>query len=94
MFLGVDYYPEHWNENMLEEDLNNIIELGSNVIRIGEFAWHMMESEEGKFDFSYFDNVINVNLKGSFNCLKAVTPIMLKQKFRIGRIKVRLYEQY
>lgn len=27
-----------------------------------------------------FDSVINVNLKGSFNCLKAVTPIMLKQK--------------
>lgn len=30
---------------------------------------------------SDFDSVINVNLKGSFNCLKAVTPIMLKQKY-------------
>lgn len=30
---------------------------------------------------SDFDNIINVNLKGSFNCLKAVTPIMLKQKY-------------
>ena len=29
---------------------------------------------------SDFDSVINVNLKGSFNCSKAVTPIMLKQK--------------
>lgn len=28
-----------------------------------------------------FDDVIDVNLKGSFNCLKAVTPIMLKQKY-------------
>ncbi len=27
-----------------------------------------------------FDSVIDVNLKGSFNCLKAVTPVMLKQK--------------
>ncbi len=27
-----------------------------------------------------FDKVIDVNLKGSFNCLKAVTPIMIKQK--------------
>ncbi len=27
-----------------------------------------------------FDSVIKVNLKGAFNCLKAVTPIMLKQK--------------
>lgn len=27
-----------------------------------------------------FDNVININLKGTFNCIKHVTPIMLKQK--------------
>lgn len=31
-----------------------------------------------------FDEVINVNLKGAFNCIKHVTPIMLKQKS--GRI--------
>ena len=31
-----------------------------------------------------FDSVIKVNLKGAFNCLKAVTPIMLKQ--RSGKI--------
>ena len=28
-----------------------------------------------------FDSVIKINLKGTFNCLKAVTPIMLKQKY-------------
>ena len=28
-----------------------------------------------------FDSVIKTNLKGAFNCLKAVTPIMLKQKY-------------
>ena len=27
-----------------------------------------------------FDSVIDVNLKGVFNCLKAITPIMVKQK--------------
>ncbi len=27
-----------------------------------------------------FDSVIEVNLKGAFNCLKAVTPIMIRQK--------------
>ena len=31
-----------------------------------------------------FDQVINTNLKGTFNCLKHVTRIMLKQ--RSGRI--------
>lgn len=85
MFLGVDYYPEHWNEDMLEEDLNNIIELGSNVIRIGEFAWYMMESEEGKFDFSYFDHVINEakkkGLKVIFGTPTATMPAWLAKKY-------------
>ena len=56
MYLGVDYYPEHWDKNMIDKDLDNILELNCNVIRIGEFAWHMMESTEGNFDFSYLKN--------------------------------------
>ena len=58
MFLGVDYYPEQWDPSMLEEDLDNICELGCNAIRIGEFGWHLMEKTEGQFDFSFFDHVI------------------------------------
>lgn len=58
MWLGVDYYPEQWNVDMMEEDLNNICELGCNVIRIAEFAWHLMEKQEGQYDFSFFDHVI------------------------------------
>lgn len=34
MWRGVDYYPEQWDEAFLEEDLENICELGCNVIRI------------------------------------------------------------
>ena len=58
MFFGVDYYPEQWPASMLEEDLDNIRELGCNAIRIAEFAWHLMEKSEGQFDFSFFDHVI------------------------------------
>lgn len=58
MYFGVDYYPEQWGPGMLDEDLDRIVELGCNVIRIGEFAWHLMEPEKGKFDFSFFDRVI------------------------------------
>ena len=69
---------------MLEEDLNNIVELGSNVIRIGEFAWHMMEREEGVFDFSYFDNIINEakkkGLKVIFGTPTATMPAWLAKK--------------
>jgi len=58
MWFGVDYYPEQWDSTMLEDDLDRIVELGCNVIRIGEFSWHMMEKTEGQYDFSYFDHVV------------------------------------
>ena len=58
MWRGVDYYPEQWDISLIDEDLNNILELGCNVIRIAEFAWHLMEKTEGNFDFSFFDHVI------------------------------------
>lgn len=58
MLFGVDYYPEQWDPALMEADLDRIMELGGNVIRIGEFAWHRMEPEEGRFDFSFFDGVI------------------------------------
>lgn len=58
MWLGVDYYPEQWDSDLLEQDLDTILELGCNVIRIAEFAWHLMEKKEGQYDFSFFDNVI------------------------------------
>ena len=84
MYLGVDYYPEHWNKNMIDADLENIIDLGSNVIRIGEFAWHMMESEEGNYDFSYFDWVIEKakekNLNVIFGTPTATMPAWLAKK--------------
>lgn len=58
MWLGVDYYPEQWDREMLGQDLDTIVEMGCNVIRIAEFSWHLMEKTEGQYDFSFFDHVI------------------------------------
>ena len=44
---------------MIDEDMDNIVELGCNVIRIAEFAWYIMEKTEGQYDFSFFDYVIS-----------------------------------
>ena len=84
MLLGVDYYPEQWDPSMLEADMDRILELGCNVIRIGEFAWHRMEPEEGRFDFSYFDAVIAMarekGLQVIFGTPTAAPPAWLIRK--------------
>jgi beta-galactosidase len=85
MLLGVDYYPEQWSLNMLDQDLDTIVELGCNVIRIGEFSWHMMEQEEGNYDFSFFDMVIKKakakGLKVIMGTPTATIPAWLAKKY-------------
>lgn len=56
--VGVDYYPEHWPEAMMDDDLSDIAGMGATTVRIGEFAWHAMEPTPGDYDFSFFDRVI------------------------------------
>ena len=38
MWLGVDYYPEQWNPELMDADMDTIKEMGGNVIRIAEFS--------------------------------------------------------
>ncbi len=84
MYLGVDYYPEHWDVGMMDEDMERIREMGANIIRIGEFAWHMLERTEGVYDFSFFDEVIRKagehNLKVIFGTPTATFPAWLAAK--------------
>lgn len=58
LYFGVDYYPEHWPVEMIDDDLERIVAMGANLVRVGEFAWHMMEPTEGAYDFSYWDHVV------------------------------------
>ncbi len=58
MKFGVDFYPEQWES--WEADIPRLKELGIKTVRIMEFAWTIIEPQEGVFDFSFFDNVIDV----------------------------------
>lgn len=58
--LGVCYYPEHWTKEDWEPDLRKMKENGIEVARIGEFAWSLVEPEEGKYDFSLFREFLDM----------------------------------
>lgn len=46
MLLGVDYYPEQWDLSLMDKDMDTMQEMGCNVIRIGEFSWHLMKNKK------------------------------------------------
>ncbi|WP_462409133.1 beta-galactosidase [Neobacillus sp. Marseille-QA0830] len=58
LYHGAAYYPELWDEKVIEEDIRLMKQTGITVVRIGEFAWATMEPEEGKFDLSFFVHII------------------------------------
>lgn len=55
---GVPYYPEQGELATLELDAARMRAAGMNTVRLGEFAWDLMEPTEGRFDFALFDDVI------------------------------------
>jgi beta-galactosidase len=58
LYHGAAYYPELWDENVMNEDIEIMKQTGINVVRMGEFAWSSMEPNEDQFDLSFFMNVI------------------------------------
>ena len=43
--VGVPHYPEHVDESYWERDAERMAEAGFNVVRLGEFAWHLFEPQ-------------------------------------------------
>lgn len=75
--LGAPHYPKHVDESYWVRDAQRMAAAGFNVVRLGEFAWHIMEPREGHFDFSLFDKAIAVlaaeGIKTIF-CTPTATP--------------------
>ncbi len=82
--LGVAYYPEQWNRKFWEEDAKRMASAGIDLIRIMEFAWVILEKKEGFYDFSFFDEVIDIfskyNIKVVLGTPTATIPFWLYQK--------------
>ena len=58
MLFGAAYYPEHRDPAKWDYDLDNMVAAGCNTIRVGEFAWKRFEPKQGKYDFSWLDDVL------------------------------------
>ena len=60
MYFGVDYYPEHWPPEMWEQDAGLMREAHINLVRLAEFGWAKLEPEQGRYDFAWLDEAIEL----------------------------------
>ncbi|BBH20673.1 beta-galactosidase [Paenibacillus baekrokdamisoli] len=59
LLYGVAYYDEYMPHERLEEDIRMMKEAGINVVRIAESTWSTHEPQNGVFDFSSVDRVLD-----------------------------------
>jgi len=67
--------------SQVEEMLNKILDKFGKVDILVNNAGITKDSLILKMDEKDWDKVIDVNLKGTFNCIKAVSKVMLKQRY-------------
>lgn len=83
--LGVCYYPEHWDKSMWSTDLDRMKQVGIKVVRVAEFAWNLVEPKEGEYDFSFWDEFLNLaatkEIGVIFGTPTATPPCWLTDKY-------------
>lgn len=69
LLYGVAYYDEYMPYERLDKDVQMMKEAGINVVRIAESTWSTVEPEDGRFDFSHIDRVLNAMHKGGISVI-------------------------
>ena len=59
ILLGANYYPEDWDESLIDSDIEKMKECGFNVVRIAEFSWKKMEPSDGVYCFDWLHKIVD-----------------------------------
>ena len=57
---GGDYNPEQWPRHVWDEDVALMREAGVNLVSVGIFSWAKLEVEEGVYDFTWLDELLDL----------------------------------
>jgi len=60
LFYGGDYNPEQWPREVWDEDVRLMREAGVNLVTVGIFAWAHLEPTEGRFEFGWLREVLDL----------------------------------
>lgn len=72
---GGDYNPEQWLSypEVLKQDTEFMKDAHCNAMSVGIFSWSFLEPEEGKYNFEYFDKIVD-DLTGKNIKIVLATP--------------------
>lgn len=85
LLFGADYYPDQTPENLWEQDAAAMAAMGITNVRIAEFAWSLMEPNEGSFDFAWLKRSVDILHTHQISVIlgtpSAAPPPWLTQKY-------------
>ena len=58
--FGGDYNPEQWHPSVWQEDVALMKVAGVNLVSIGIFSWALLEPSEGRYEFGWLDDVLDL----------------------------------
>ncbi|MBN1185216.1 MAG: beta-galactosidase [Bacteroidales bacterium] len=86
LYVGANYHP-HDDKNIqkIKTDIDLMKAAGLNVVRLGHLAWDSYEPEDGRFDFEWFDEVMDLLREAGIGVILDIAirpaPIWLHQKY-------------
>jgi beta-galactosidase len=79
LYVGANYHPQDSNPETWKHDIALMKAAGFRVVRMGHLAWDSYEPADGKFDFAWFDQVMEMMHKAGIKVILdiAVRPAPL-----------------
>src|SRR5450631_2381157 len=59
LFVGTCYQPIDRSPEQIDHDIAIMKRAGFNVVRMGDLSWDSFEPSQGKFDFEWFDRIMD-----------------------------------
>jgi len=86
LYVGTNYHPHDDKDPVkIKKDIMLMKDAGFKVVRMGHLAWDSYEPSEGRFDFKWFDTVMNLMDKAGIKVILDIAirpaPIWLHHKY-------------
>ncbi len=85
LYVGTNYHPHDSNPETWKHDIALMKAAGFRVVRMGHLAWDSYEPTDGKFNFAWFDQVMDMMNDAGIRVVLDIAvrpaPIWLHQKY-------------